>query len=173
MSFFLTNHNFKNYDFAIGGASFLRLAFLPYIVFIFYSFLFYKTRRFITLILTFIIYFLSGFIVMTTYLNFVFFIFHGLILIPTVIFAFNKEKLDIKYIPVLICSTIAMGVVNIICIYFSEYIYYLLNMNTRVDYTKFVTLQVFFWQLYVGILLDLIFVQKHKWFVQQTQEVEN
>jgi hypothetical protein len=46
-------------------------------------------------------------------------------------------------------------------------------MNTRVDYTKFVTLQVFFWQLYVGILLDLIFVQKHKWFVQQTQEVEN
>lgn len=37
-----------------------------------------------------------------------------------------------------------------------------------------VVLHVILWQLFTGLMLDLIFVQKHKWFIKQpTQEVEN
>ncbi|MDB5226221.1 MAG: hypothetical protein JWN78_414 [Bacteroidota bacterium] len=141
----------------------ILFAFLPFVLMSIYLRMYLQVQ--ITVIFL-LLYLISAFIAITMYLNIFFFILHGLIIIPLLIFFSNNKKINLDYSKIIFINVVILLLVEFFSIYIGRHIFAKTQIFHKSHYVPYLILTVFFWQLYVGILFELIFNQKNKWFLK-------
>ncbi|MDB5226218.1 MAG: hypothetical protein JWN78_411 [Bacteroidota bacterium] len=139
----------------------LFLLVIPYALMIIYMWFFIKKKWVPVSLLFYVI----SILINNTYLAIFFFIWESFN-IAYLIFLLNNNQIKINYFKLMVINFICIGIFEFSAFYFGDLLITSISFKFQESMTPLIMMYIVFWQLYVAILLQLIFNRKHKLFCE-------